>query len=102
MAKKAPAKKVPVKRIPIHSEPMDLCRDLGHGWRPRNAWREGKIIVEVLACGRCGAFKSRNYNLQGEVIKVNGFIYAKGYLRPKGSGRMTAADKSALRLKRLG
>lgn len=79
------------------------CRDLRHAWKPVDAWREGKVFVETLRCIRCNTRKDRAFSATtGDLVHVKSNLrYPEGYLRPKGSGRMTQKEMSAARLSRL-
>lgn len=79
------------------------CRDLGHSWKPYTAHRYRGLFVGTLRCTRCEARKDRAFSPKtGELKQINQHrSYPEGYLRPKGSGRLTAAEKANIRLERL-
>lgn len=76
-----------------------MCRDTGirHRWEPQTAYREGKHIVEVIVCGRCTLEKRRYMTGAGHIVKVKTMGYPEGYLRKKGTGRLTRGEHAAIR-----
>lgn len=77
-----------------------MCRDIRHSWTPWNAWWEGKQIIRQLRCSRCFSGKTQTLDLEGYVLKTS-ISYTYGYLRKK-DGRLTAEEKTAIRLNNLG
>lgn len=79
------------------------CRDLGHAWKPVDAWREGMVFIETLRCSRCNTRKDRAFHAKtGRLLQVKANLrYPAGYLRPKGSGRMDEKSRGEMRLSRL-
>lgn len=79
------------------------CRDLGHAWKPLDAKKYRGLFVETLRCTRCDARKDRAFSPKtGELKQVNAHrSYPDGYLRPRGSGRITADERARVRLERL-
>lgn len=75
-----------------------LCRDTGvrHRWEPTHAVRDKQGFIETLACDRCGTVKKRYLTKVGAVRRTK-FFYVPGYVR-KGSGHVTVAENSALRI----
>jgi hypothetical protein len=80
------------------------CRDLGHRWRRvgPTKWVRGEAhYAQPLSCTECGSERVRRLDASGYPIG-NDYDYIEGFLRPPGSGRMTAADKAAMRLGMMG
>lgn len=74
------------------------CRDFGHAWQPFTAtWNAAERSYFVqLRCARCLTLRARVLDRFGQQIS-NRYEYAEGYLT-KGLGRMTGAQRDALRL----
>lgn len=93
---------------PTHDERLDQylrdtperavgCRDLGHSWIPWSAARlPGGSFTRRLRCERCTSEREQVLSRYGEIISSH-YVYADGYVW-KGYGRMTADDRSYLRL----
>lgn len=92
-----------MSRSKNHTTNFAECRDLGHAWKPLDAKRYLGLFVETLRCTRCEARKDRAFSPKtGELKQVNEHrVYPEGYLKPKGSGRLTAAERAKIRLERL-
>jgi hypothetical protein len=80
-----------------------ICRDttFGHDWKKLTARRAGKAFVRVLQCRNCGNQKEQHIDSRGFIAKSKPIYVNKNYLRPPGSGRMTAADNAEVRLTNL-
>lgn len=74
------------------------CRDYGHAWRPFNAryLPDEQAYEQVLRCTRCRAQRFRVLDSRGTVLSSH-YAYKRGYL-VKGMGRLSAAERGAIRL----
>jgi hypothetical protein len=83
-----------------------LCRDVLHAWTPyratvvTNGHTGKREIHRLLECMRCGTVKKQRLATDGTPLG-NIFDYAAGYLVAPGSGRMTRAQRAALRLSNI-
>lgn len=75
-----------------------LCRDtaLHHAWTMTTAHRIKGGFERVFSCPRCKTTKYQELDLSGTILRTR-MKYPEGYLKPKGSGRSTAADNAGLR-----
>lgn len=84
----------------IHGMRSDFlqCRDFGHSWRPYTARysHEDKAFETILRCSRCRTKRIRWIARNGEQVAAD-YDYAEGYII-KGMGRLTGAERNALRL----
>lgn len=78
---------------------LRLCRDVHHAWRPRTVERQGRKFIRTLMCDRCWTIKKQKLDSSGFILNSS-MIYPDGYLRPKGSGRITKEGNA--RIRRLG
>lgn len=76
-----------------------LCRDssIHHSWEPYTAKKTVDGYERVLYCGRCGCRKVQRLDPEGYVVS-SGMRYADGYLRPRGSGRVTRSENARMRV----
>lgn len=76
-----------------------FCRDssIHHSWDPYTAKRVAEGIERNLICRRCTTIKSQILDNEGYVIRTR-MKYPEGYLRPAGSGRITADDNARMRV----
>jgi hypothetical protein len=76
------------------------CRDtaIGHDWHSVTGYRDGPELVEVIQCGRCKTEKERRMTTSG--VRKNGKSshYDPSYLRPKGSGHISAGENAVMRM----
>lgn len=72
------------------------CRDWRHHFRPYLAWKIRGGWEEHRRCAQCGSIAIRILDRQGYQISRR-IRYADGYLNV-GGGRLTDADRAALRL----
>lgn len=82
-----------------------FCRDtsLGHDWQPVDAMfdESATMYVRVIMCARCDSTKEQHLDTSGHITRRKAPKYTEGYLRPKGTGRMTKDDNADLRLESL-
>ena len=77
----------------IHEEHIE-CRAWGHGWKPYDVEKDGRKLIQVLACFRCETLRRDFLNGQYVKIKVR-YSYAEGYL-VKGLHGLTKQQKGEL------
>lgn len=77
------------------------CRDVGHHWRPWDAYRlpRGRGYDQRMRCGCCATVRHRVLDRTGDVIRQS-YRYPDGYL-VDGVGRLTGADRGTLRIRDL-
>lgn len=100
-----PRRSTPKRQIDeaLKSMPVShlMCRDYGHAWEPFTAARlaNGRGFEQTLRCARCHTTRRRYLDSRGDVV-TGGYGYVEGYLI-HGLGRLTGADRGALRVASL-
>lgn len=77
------------------------CRDVGHAWRSRKVIRRRWGFERVMVCRDCHAERREDLDRMARRVKAYAVQYPDGYLLPKGSGRLDADGKAAMRLELL-
>jgi hypothetical protein len=73
------------------------CRDIHHAWIYQSVKRDADGFIRRLACVTCGAFKLQHLDRNGYIDKST-YEYPDGYVRPAGSGRITADENAIMRI----
>lgn len=73
------------------------CRDIHHAWVYQSVKRDAEGFIRRLACVTCGAFKLQHLDRRGYIEKSS-YEYPEGYVRPAGSGRITADENAIMRI----
>lgn len=79
-----------------------LCRDIGHAWKSWRAWwdAEAHAYQRSLRCIRCKSERQQTLSDSGHSLSAH-YVYAEGYLAPKGSGTLGVAERDLLRLESI-
>lgn len=82
-----------------------VCRDTGlrHKWEPWTATFDKFThqYTRSIHCETCGTVKEQVVDAEGYIVKTKTPRYPEGYLRPKGSGRMTKDDAAIVRVESM-
>lgn len=73
------------------------CRDIHHAWVYQSVKRDADGFIRRLSCVTCGAFKLQHLDRNGYIDKST-YEYPEGYVRPAGSGRITADENAIMRI----
>lgn len=73
------------------------CRDIHHAWVYQSVKRVSDGFTRRLACVTCGSFKLQHLDKSGYIVKST-YEYPEGYIRPAGSGRITADENAIMRI----
>lgn len=75
-----------------------VCRDtsIRHNWQLVTVRRIKGAFERMFRCDRCGTEKFQVIDLDGSISSAR-TSYQDGYLKPKGSGRMTAEENARVR-----
>lgn len=76
-----------------------LCRELGHNWRPWNAYAIDGGYERALRCTRCKTERWETLTSTGAKMSSR-YVYPDGYLH-EGLGRIVGDGRDALRLESL-
>lgn len=101
MAKKRDPLKVWEEEL---SPSMLQCRDttFGHVWKKGTVKRIGTDYERPLTCDNgCGTVKIQTIDSRGYIVGTKTKYQDPNYLRPNGSGRVSAADNARIRLRGL-
>jgi hypothetical protein len=82
------------ENLPIE---QSTCRDIHHAWIYQSVKRASDGFTRRLACVTCGAFKLQHLDRNGYIEKST-YEYPEGYVRPPGSGRITADENAIMRI----
>lgn len=82
------------ENLPIE---QTTCRDIHHAWIYQSVKRDADGFTRRLACVTCGSFKLQHLDRSGYIVKST-YEYPEGYVRPAGSGRITADENAIMRI----
>ena len=74
-----------------------MCRTFLHAWTYTTVKREGRHLIQGLACLRCGTVRSMKINSRTGERMGNRYDYPDNYILSEG-GALTQAERAALRL----
>jgi hypothetical protein len=90
----APSLKEWQENLPVE---QSTCRDIHHAWVYQSVKRVANGFTRRLRCVTCGAFKLQHLDHSGYIEKST-YEYPEGYVRPAGSGRITADENAIMRI----
>lgn len=98
------AKTKAAAQIKSWDDPFIRCRDIGHSWGDEQLTDERRKTGEVvrdLWCASCGAQRIDRVGAKSGEIYGRRYIYAEGYLAPKGQFKRGDLQRTEIRVEAI-